>query len=48
MELTWLPQAVIYMWQGCKRNSENSEVMSSDGTTRVAKGSFYDEDLCFF
>ena len=22
--------------------------MSSDGTIHVAKGSFYDEDLCFF
>ena len=22
--------------------------MLSNGTTRVAKGSFYDEDLCFF
>ena len=22
--------------------------MSSDGAIRVAKGSFYDEDLCFF
>ena len=27
---------------------KNSEVMSSDSTICIAKGSFYNEDLCFF